>query len=96
MSKEEINKMAELFEVLSDSTRIRIIWMLNEENCVSQIAEELHMTQSAISHQLRVLRVNNLVQKRRKGKQIYYKVNDEHVGRILKIGMEHVNEKSRI
>lgn len=92
MNKEEIDQITELFKALSDPARVRMIWMLNKEICVSELAERLHMTQSAVSHQLSVLKVNGLVKKRRDGKQIYYKLTDYHVRQVLKIGIEHVNE----
>ena len=90
---EEIDQITELFKVLSDPARVRIIWMLNDEICVSELAEKLSMTQSAVSHQLGVLKVNGLVQKRRNGKQMYYKLTDKHVRQVLKIGIEHVSER---
>ena len=93
MQQEEIDQITELFKVLSDPARVRMIWMLNEEICVSELAEKLSMTQSAVSHQLGVLKVNGLVQKRREGKQMYYKLIDHHVRQVLKIGMEHVKER---
>lgn len=93
IQQEEIDQMTELFKVLSDPARVRIIWMLYEEICVSELAEKLRMTQSAVSHQLGVLKVNGIVQKRRAGKQMYYKLTDNHVKQMLKIGMEHVNER---
>lgn len=82
-----------MFKVLSDSARIRMIWMLNKEICVSELAEKLSMIQSAVSHQLGVLKVNGLVKKRREGKQMYYKLKNNYVRQVLKIGMEHVNER---
>ncbi len=93
INREEINQMTGLFKALSDTARIRIILMLNNEICVSELAEKLNMTQSAVSHQLSVLKANGLVEKRRDGKQIYYKLTDNHVTQVLKIGMEHVNER---
>lgn len=92
MNKEEINQMAELFKTLSDPARVRIIWMLNKEICVSELAEKLNMTQSAVSHQLSVLKVNGLVKKRRDGKQMYYRLTDNHVRQVLEIGIEHIND----
>ena len=93
INREEINQMTGLFKALSDTARIRIILMLNNEICVSELAEKLNMTQSAVSHQLSVLKANGLVEKRRDGKQIYYKLTDNHVTQVLKIGMEHVKER---
>ena len=86
--------LAELFKVFGDSTRIRILWALDEaEMCVCDIAFLLNMTQSAISHQLRVLKQAKLVKNRREGKSIFYSLDDEHVKRILNQGLIHNNEK---
>lgn len=85
---------AELFKIFGDSTRIRILYSLYEnERSVSQIAEELKMNQSAISHQLRILKSNKLVKNRRDGKTIYYSLDDNHVFNIINQGIEHCNEK---
>ena len=85
--------VAELFKNFSDSTRIRILYLLiDEEKSVTQIAEELQMNQSAISHQLRFLKQSKLVKNRRDGKTIYYTLADSHVFNIISQGIEHVNE----
>ena len=90
---ESLYDLAELFKVFGDSTRIRILYVLFEsEMCVCDIAEILNMTQSAISHQLRVLKQARLVRNRREGKQIYYSLADEHVRTIIGQGMEHITE----
>lgn len=86
--------LADLFKVFGDSTRIRILWALDEaEMCVCDISFLLSMTQSAISHQLRVLKQAKLVKNRREGKNVYYSIDDEHVKHILNQGMIHINEK---
>lgn len=91
--EERLYDLAELFKVFGDTTRIRILYALFEsELCVCDIAEILRMTQSAISHQLRVLKQARLVRSRREGKQIYYFLADEHVRTIIGQGMDHVNE----
>ena len=91
----ELYDLAELFKVFGDSTRIRILFVLFEaEVCVCDLAEALHMTQSAISHQLRILKQNKLVNSRREGKSIFYSLADEHVSKIIEFGMEHIFEKS--
>lgn len=88
-----VNELAELFKIFGDATRIRILYaMLDEERCVNDIAESLHMSQSSVSHQLRVLKASKLVKSRREGKLVYYAPDDEHVRAILNMGMEHVNE----
>ena len=94
MPEEELlYDLAELFKVFGDSTRIKILYTLFEsELCVCDIAQLLGMTQSAISHQLRVLKQNHLVKYRRDGKTIFYSLADEHVRSIINQGMEHVEE----
>ncbi len=92
-SEEELYDLAELFKVFGDSTRIRILYVLfDSEMCVCDIANELSMTQSAISHQLRVLKQSDLVKARREGKSIIYSLADDHVRSIIDQGMEHVLE----
>ena len=85
--------LAELFKVFGDSTRIKILYALRQsEMCVCDIAELLHMTQSAISHQLRVLKQAQLVKFRREGKSVLYSLADSHVHAIIDQGMDHVGE----
>ncbi len=93
-AEESLYDLAELFKVFGDTTRIRILWALDEsEMCVCDIAALLNMTQSAISHQLRVLKQANLVKFRREGKIVYYSLDDEHVRQIFDQGLIHINEK---
>lgn len=88
--------LAELYKVFGDSTRIRIMYVLfDDEVCVYDIAATLNMTQSAISHQLRILKQSRLVKGRRVGKQIYYSLDDEHVRSIIAMGREHLEENDR-
>ena len=85
--------LSELFKVFGDSTRIRILYCLfASEMCVCDIATLLNMTQSAISHQLSVLKKNRLIKSRRDGKTIFYSLADSHVRAILDQGVEHVTE----
>ena len=85
--------LTELFRIFADSTRIRILYVLLEsEMCVCDIAQLLGMTQSAISHQLQVLKKSKLVKYRRDGKTVFYSLADDHVRSILDQGMEHVAE----
>ena len=85
--------LADLFKVFGDSTRLRIMYTLSEgEANVQTIAETLGMEQSTISHQLRVLRNNKLVRARREGKQIYYNLDDDHVKKIIEMGIDHLME----
>ncbi|MBR1740718.1 MAG: winged helix-turn-helix transcriptional regulator [Lachnospiraceae bacterium] len=91
----ELYDLAELFKVFGDSTRIRILFVLFEaEVCVCDLAEALGMTQSAISHQLRILRQNKLVKSRRDGKTVFYSLADGHVRTIIAQGMEHIGEET--
>lgn len=94
MPDEEIlYDLAELFKVFADSTRIKILYVLFEsEMCVCDIAQLLGMTQSAISHQLRVLKQSQLVKYRREGKSIFYALADSHIETILNQGLEHIAE----
>lgn len=94
MPEEELlYDLAELFKVFGDSTRIKILFALYEkELCVCDIAQLLGMTQSAISHQLRVLKQSHLVKYRRDGKTVFYSLADNHVHTMLAQGMEHVEE----
>lgn len=90
---ETLYSIAELFKVFSDPTRIRILYALSSgELCVCDIASVLDMSQSAISHQLRVLKQTHLVKFRREGKTVYYSLADSHVETILNQGLEHVQE----
>ncbi|MBQ1568114.1 MAG: helix-turn-helix transcriptional regulator [Erysipelotrichaceae bacterium] len=85
--------VAELFKNFSDSTRIRILYSLfGKELSVTEIAEALNMNQSAISHQLRILKNSKLVKNRRGGKTIFYSLDDDHVYNIISQGIEHVEE----
>jgi ArsR family transcriptional regulator len=91
--EETLYDLAELFKVFGDSTRIKILWALDEsEMCVCDIANLLNMTQSAISHQLRVLKQADLVKNRKEGKVVYYSLDDEHVQQIFDQGLTHINE----
>ena len=91
--EERLYDLAELFKIFGDSTRIRILYALFEaEMCVCDIAEVLKMTQSAISHQLRLLKQAKLVKNRREGKTVYYSLADDHVRTIIYQGMEHIEE----
>ena len=91
--EEELLDLAELFKIFGDTPRIRILFVLFEaEVCVCDLAECLKMTQSAISHQLRILKQNKLVKSRREGKSVFYSLADDHVRTIISQGMEHIME----
>ena len=92
-AEEEIYYLSEFYKVIGDSTRIKVLYLLvNRELCVNDIANELAMTPSSISHQLRVLKQHRLVKFRRDGKTVYYSLADEHVETILNQGLEHIEE----
>ena len=89
----ELYDLAELFKVFGDTTRIRILFVLFEaEVCVCDLAQALQMTQSAISHQLKILKQNKLVKSRREGKSIFYSLADDHVRTIIAQGCDHIEE----
>ena len=88
-----IYDLAELFKVFADSTRMKIIYaLLEEELCVCDLANIVGTTQSAISHQLRLLKQSKLVKFRREGKVIFYSLDDDHISQIVKKGSEHIEE----
>ena len=90
----ELYDLAELFKVFGDSTRIRILFVLFEtEICVCDLAKALNMTQSAISHQLKILKQSKLVKSRREGKSIFYSLADDHVRAIIAQGRDHIEEE---
>ena len=93
ISEDNIYNLAELFKVFGDSTRIRILLLLQEkEASVNEIANELNMNQSAISHQLKNLKHSKLIKNRREGQTIYYSLDDDHVYKIIEMGLDHVLE----
>ena len=90
---ELLNELADFYKVFGDATRIKILCvLLRSEMCVCDLAEMLGMTQSAISHQLRVLKQMKLVKNRREGKTVYYSLADGHIQNIISQGMEHIME----
>lgn len=92
--EEELMDLAELFKVFGDTTRIRILFALSvAEVCVCDLAEALKMTQSAVSHQLKILKQSKLVRARREGKSIFYSLDDDHVRTIIALGQEHIEER---
>ena len=91
--EELLYDLAELFKIFGDSTRIRILYaLLESEMCVCDIAKLINASQSAVSHQLRVLKASKLVKFRREGKIVFYSLADDHVLSILSQGMEHIEE----
>ncbi len=92
---ETLYSLSELFKVFGDTTRIRIIAaLLDGEMCVYNLSEYLDMGQSAISHQLRILRSAGLVRPRREGKTVYYSLDDEHIELIYNVGLAHINHRN--
>lgn len=90
---EVLYELADLFRVFGDSTRIKILYALHDsELCVQEIADTLGISQSAISHQLRILKDSKLVRFRRDGKTVFYALDDDHVRNLLNMGMEHIEE----
>lgn len=89
----QVHHLAELFKTLGDPTRVRIMDALaKNEFCVCDLAELLELSQSATSHQLRVLRSSHLVKYRREGKMVYYSLDDDHVMALYQEGLEHISE----
>ncbi len=90
---EKIKDTVQLFKIFSDETRLRIIALLIEgERCVQDISDTLKMSQSSISHQLKLLRDLNVVKTRRQGKSIFYRLRDEHIRALYEMGFSHANE----
>lgn len=98
MPQEEVlYDLADLFKIFGDTTRIKILYCLFEsEMCVCDIAQLLNMTQSAISHQLRVLKQSKLITFRKEGKVVFYSLADGHVRTILNQGIDHVMEETKL
>ena len=91
--EEDFYDLADLYKMFADSTRVRILWALSRhEMCVCDIAVLLGMTKSAISHQLKSLRLANLVRYEKQGKVVYYFLSDSHVKDIFEKGFEHIHE----
>ncbi len=90
---EYLYDLSELFRIFGDSTRIKILYSLfDNELCVGDISTILNLSQSSVSHQLRILKDSKLVKFRREGKSIFYSLDDDHVRSILNLGMEHLEE----
>jgi ArsR family transcriptional regulator len=88
-----IDYLSDFFRVFGDSTRLRILYFLTRsEFCVADLAELVGMQQSAISHQLKILRLHRLVKYRKEGTTIYYSLDDEHVEKVFGIALDHINE----
>ena len=91
--EDKLLRLADLFKMFGDGTRVRILYVLFEaELCVCDLANLRGMTQSAVSHQLRILKQARLIKSRRDGKTVFYSLSDDHVAMLLRQGMEHVCE----
>ena len=92
--KDELERLSKVFKLLGDITRTEILWVLDKnEMCVCDIANVLNMTKSSISHQLAILRSAGIVNFRRDGKEVYYRLDDEHITKLYEIGIEHIEHK---
>jgi len=93
LDDDKIIDISELFKIFGDSTRVKIInVLLDKEMCVNDIVNAINVSQSAVSHQLRILKSSKLVKYRKDGKEIYYSLADDHVEKIFRMGCEHINE----
>ena len=93
-SENTFNHLADLFKLIGDTTRCRILFALDQdEMCVCDLANVLNMTKSSVSHQLATLRISGIVKCRRSGKEVYYTLDDDHIVKLFEIGLEHINHK---
>lgn len=89
----EVEKLANFFKAMADPTRLKMLWALEQgEMCVCDLAAYLGVTESAVSHQLRLLRQLHLVSSRRHGPVLYYRLNDDHISQLVRLGLIHINE----
>ncbi len=94
LTHEDFLNLSNLFKIFADATRVKILYALSQrELCVCDLAAVINMSQSAISHQLRLMRSMNLIKYRREGKMAYYRLADEHVLKLILMGVEHAHEK---
>lgn len=93
LNEDKVIDLSELFKIFGDSTRVKIInVLLHTELCVNDISEQINVSQSAVSHQLRILKQSKLVKYRKDGQTIYYSLADDHVEKIFMMGVEHIDE----
>ena len=93
LADHEIDELSQMFKALADSSRLKILWALeNKEMCVCDLAALLRISESAVSHQLRLLRVLRLVANRRQGAVLYYRLADDHVSQLIRLALQHVRE----
>lgn len=93
LDEDKIIDLAELYKIFGDSTRVKIVNVLiDKELCVGEIVNKINVSQSAVSHQLRILKASKLVKFRKDGNLMYYSLADDHVKKIFELGCEHINE----
>lgn len=93
LNEDKVIDLSELFKIFGDSTRVKIInVLLHNELCVNDISENINVSQSAVSHQLRILKQSKLVKYRKDGQTTYYSLADDHVEKIFMLGVEHIDE----
>lgn len=93
-SDEFLYDLSDFFKLFGDSTRLKILFtLMDQELCVNDISHALGMSQSSISHQLKILRQNKVIKNRKEGKQVFYSLDDHHVTSIVRQGIEHLNHK---
>lgn len=93
LSEMDIDDLSRLFKTMGDPSRLRILWAVKDsEMCVCDIASFLNVSESAVSHQLRNLKIMKLVASRREGAVVYYRLNDDHVGQLFELALEHIHE----
>lgn len=94
LNKEIFNNLANFYKLIGDPTRCKILFAIDQhEMCVCDLANTLSMTKSSISHQLSKLRSMGIVKSRKVAKEVYYTLDDEHVGKVFEIGLDHINHK---
>lgn len=93
VDENEVHRLSEFFKVFGDGTRLKILLLLaKRELCVHQLSDLLDMQQTAVSHQLKILRQTRLVKFRKEGKHVFYSLDDSHIGELMKVGLEHIKE----
>lgn len=93
MTQTQINQLAEFYKILGDATRLKLLLLLKERYCVSELAEMKEMAQPAISHHLSILKTMGLVKKQREGKNMYYLLNEDIVEKIVGMALEHIENE---
>lgn len=93
LNQKKLYELANLYKTFSDPSRLSILnYLLHNKACVYDISQNINMSQSAVSHQLKYLRQTNFVKSERKGREIYYELSDDHIEKIMKLGFEHIEE----